>query len=203
VDPYGEGPPALSPRQLRRIPAEVAEAREQAQAELALARAEASLIVERARVAAVTVAENAAREARAEEEAKLSALYLRLKHEDEVRAERDLDRAITLAVVLAERILGEVVEQDPTKIAALARQALREARGVRTATIDVCPLDAEVLEAHVAEVGLSSGAVQIRVDPTLTRGSLHLSTNLGSLDARLRPQLERLARALRDTLPRS
>ena len=44
------------------------------------------------------------------------------------------------------------------------------------------------------------GAIDIRVDPLLSRGSLRIHTNLGSLDAQLTPQLERLAKALRDAL---
>jgi flagellar biosynthesis/type III secretory pathway protein FliH len=42
--------------------------------------------------------------------------------------------------------------------------------------------------------------VDIRADPLLSRGSLRIHTNLGNLDAQLTPQLERLAKALRDAL---
>jgi flagellar biosynthesis/type III secretory pathway protein FliH len=40
----------------------------------------------------------------------------------------------------------------------------------------------------------------ITSDATLERGSLRLHTDLGTIDAQLRPQLERLAAALRDAL---
>jgi flagellar biosynthesis/type III secretory pathway protein FliH len=164
------------------------------------AHAQAAALLADARTAAEGVAQAAAAEAREAEEAKLAAHYLRLKFADEHRAEADLDRAIALAVVLSERLLGEALEHDPKHVVALARQALAEARGARRVVIDASPLDADVLQRHLVDLGFDVSAVEIRTDTTLPRGSLHLTTSLGNLDAQLRPQLERLARALRDSL---
>jgi flagellar biosynthesis/type III secretory pathway protein FliH len=194
--------PALTPAQHRRVASEVMLARETAARLVGEARNQAAAIVARAHAAAAGVAEAAASEAREAETAKLAAHYLNLKHEEERRAEADLDRAIALAVVLAERLLGEALQRDPAHVVALARQALAEARGSRRAVIDASPLDAEALQRHVVEVGFGSHTVEVRSDPALPRGALRLSTSLGNLDAQLRPQLERLARALRDTLQR-
>jgi flagellar biosynthesis/type III secretory pathway protein FliH len=194
--------PALTAAHHRRVAREVIEARDTAVRVVGEARDQAAAIVAEARAAAAGVAEAAANEAREAETAKLAAHYLHLKHDEERRADADLDRAIGLAVVLAERLLGETLERDPARVVALARQALAEARGSRRAVIDASPLDADALQRHLVEVGFGSHAVEIRTDPALTRGSLRLSTSLGNLDAQLRPQLERLARALRDTLQR-
>jgi flagellar biosynthesis/type III secretory pathway protein FliH len=164
------------------------------------ARKQADAMLVEARLEAARITADAAREAREQEVARLAASFLALRIEDERRAERDLDRAVSLARVLAERLLGEALENDPDRVVALARQALSEARGVRRAAIEASPLDAETLRSHVQDIGLEEGALDIKVDPLLSRGSLRIHTNLGSLDAQLTPQLERLAKALRDAL---
>ena len=171
-------------------------------AEEVLAHERADAIIARAKESAAKVAEEAAAEAKQAEHAKLAAQYLVLHARDEQRADRDLERAIKLAVLLAERLLGAAIEQDPAKIAALARQALAEARGARRAKIEAHPLDAEALRKDVAQLGLPEGSVEVTIDTELARGSLMLHTDLGILDAKLIVQLERLAAALRDAIAR-
>jgi flagellar biosynthesis/type III secretory pathway protein FliH len=184
----------------RRIVAAEVEAQLLAQRIVATARESAERIVHSARHEAAALAEKAAEEARQAEQAKVAALYLLLRTEDERRTERDLDRAMSLAVLLAERLLGQALDQRPELVAALARQALAEARGARRATIEAHPLDAEALQRHLVDIGLSETLVEVRPSAELSRGSLRVQTNLGTLDAKLAPQLERLAKALRDAL---
>jgi flagellar biosynthesis/type III secretory pathway protein FliH len=182
------------------MPAEEVEGRLLAQRLVANAREMAEEIVRLARVDAAAVAAAAAEEARQAEQAKAAGIFVALRVEDERRAERDLDRSISLAVLLAERLLGQALEQRPEHVAALARQALAEARGARRATIEAHPLDAEALQRHLVDVGLGDAVIEIRASDELGRGSLRVITNLGTLDAKLTPQLERLAKALRDAL---
>ena len=56
-------------------------------------------------------------------------------------------------------------------------------------------------EAHKAyeALGLEGAAIEIHADVGRTRGSLLLDTDLGTLDANLPLQLDRLARSLRDS----
>jgi flagellar biosynthesis/type III secretory pathway protein FliH len=195
--------PLVGRETTRRIAKEAVDASLLAKRILLDARVEAEETLERAREEAARSTADAAREAREDEVAKLAAGFLALRIADERRAERDLDRAVALACVLAERLLGEALEKDPARVIALARQALLEARGAHRAVIEASPLDAETLRSHVVDLGFAEGStdgVEIRVDPLLLRGSLRIHTNLGSLDAQLTPQLERLAKALRDAL---
>ncbi|MBL8608148.1 MAG: hypothetical protein JNL38_12555, partial [Myxococcales bacterium] len=92
---------------------------------------------------------------------------------------------------------------DPAAVADIARRTLAEARGARRAKIHACAEDAANLEARRGELGLAAEHVQVAVDPDLPRGSLRVETDLGSLDASLTVQLERLAAAIRDALVRS
>jgi flagellar biosynthesis/type III secretory pathway protein FliH len=160
----------------------------------------------KAQAEAATVTAGAAREAERAEHAKLAAAWLALHQREEARAERDIDRAIALAVALAERLVGAALEIDPSKIALLARQALSHVRGARRAVIEAHALDVETLRAHLSRIATDVGGdlqpsgIEIRENSELARGELCLHTDLGTLDAKLKPQLERLAAALRDVL---
>lgn len=139
----------------------------------------------------------AKRDAREEEVARLAASFLALRKADEERAERDLDRAVELAKILAERLVGEGLKLEPERIAGLAANALAETRGARNVRIDANPDDVTPLRDALTAVGHEA---TVNVDPALARGSLVVHTDLGTIDAQLRPQLDRLARALREAM---
>jgi flagellar biosynthesis/type III secretory pathway protein FliH len=184
----------------RVVPKTLAEAHEEAQAIRARATDEAEALVEAARAEAQAMRERLATEVRESETAKLAATYLAMRAEDEARAEREIDRTVALAVLLAERIVGEAVAADPGRLRGLAEDALREARGARKVSLDAHPSDAEALRRVLGELG--ADAFTVRENPELSRGSLTVYTELGTIDARLRPQLERLAGAIRSSLRR-
>ena len=140
----------------------------------------------------------AAAEARAEEvvEARVAAALLASKVDEERRAERDQERLIQTAIVLAERLIGTSLELDAERIVHMAQAAIREARGARSFVIEANPLDAGPLRAQLDALGLPDGSVSVEERAELARGDLVLKTNLGTVDARLRPQLERLKSAL-------
>lgn len=164
------------------------------------AKREAERIVGEARDAARQAADRAAKEAEEREQAKLAAAWLALRAREEKRADVDLDRAIQLATVLAERLLGAALEIDPSKATLLAKHALSEARGARRATILAHPDDASALAERMDALGMPEGTVTVLADDSCARGSLAIQTELGVVDARLRPQLERLAVALEEAL---
>ncbi len=190
---------APTTRTVERVTRAEIEARESASSTLAEAARAAEAIVSEARAKAQGVAQNAAREAAEAEQAKLAAQYLALRAREERSAEAQLDCSVDLARVLAERLLGESIQLDPKAVAKLARTALAEAQGARTVRIEAHPEDVATLERHVAMLNMAQVA-SITSDATLQRGSLRLHTDLGTIDAQLRPQLERLAAALRDAL---
>jgi flagellar biosynthesis/type III secretory pathway protein FliH len=188
-----------SSRTIEKLARAELEAKESATRTLAEAKRAADAIVAEARAKAQSVAQNAAREAAEAEQAKVAALYAALRVREERSAEAQLDRSVELARVLAERLLGESLQVDAQTVAKLARQALAEAQGARTVRIEAHPDDVATLKQHVTMLNISQVA-SITPDATLERGSLRLHTDLGTIDAQLRPQLERLAAALRDAL---
>jgi flagellar biosynthesis/type III secretory pathway protein FliH len=165
------------------------------------ARTEAQRIIDDAHVNAAAIvadaAADAATEAREQEIARLAAGFLELRAREAKKAETDIDRIIELSVLLAERLMGEALRVEPARIAELAATAIQEARGARRVQIDACPEDVPALTETLAAIGQIA---EVRPDSTLTRGSLIVNTDLGHVDARLTPQLSRLAAALKEAL---
>jgi flagellar biosynthesis/type III secretory pathway protein FliH len=196
--PSHTGVTVAVPSLARRIPGVVADAHADAERIVAKARAEAAAIVAKATADAGELAQEAASEARETELARLAAEVIAVRAGAERRAERELDHTIGVAVLLAERLVGEAIAVEPARVGALAVDALKETRGARRIRIEACPDDLAVLNELVASLG--EGVASVEASTELSRGSLVVHTELGRVDARLMPQLSRLAEALREAL---
>ena len=182
----------------RRVVREELEARLAAERIVHDAHAAAAGILADARARAAGAMVDAAREAREEASAQATAQWLALRERERAAMGRDPERLVTLAIALAERLLGASLALDPSRIADLARAVLDEARGSRRAVIEAHPLDADELRQRLTEDVLDLESIDVRSDVALARGELRLHTDLGTIDARLAPRFERLAAALRD-----
>jgi flagellar assembly protein FliH len=195
----------LGDEQRARMSREEAEAHQNADRIIHMALTRSESILATARDDAERVAREAARQAAEGEQARLAAAWIALREREEKRDVLELDRAIAFAKLLAERLIGRALELDPPLVASLAREALAEARGARRVRLEAHPLDADALRAQIAAAGLGApqgtgAAIEVIENTELARGSLRVHTELGTLDARLHPRLERLAAALRDAL---
>jgi flagellar biosynthesis/type III secretory pathway protein FliH len=179
---------------------EVLAAAERAQRLVSAAEERAAHIVADAERAAAELRLVAEAEGRADAAAKIAARALALRHHEARSDERELNRSVDLARLLAERLLGESLRVAPEQVVALARQALGEARGARRITIVAHPEDARILEHSLPALGLDPSAAQVRADASRARGNLRIETEIGVLDAELAPQLERLSLKLRESL---
>jgi type III secretion protein L len=182
----------------KRVAASIVDAHGESERILARARAHADAIISAAKASATSVAESAASEARERELARVAAEVLVFRSSIEGRAEREIDRTIEIAVLLAERLVGDAIAAEPARVKALALGALHETRGARQMRVEACPADVPELTAVLAELG--EGVATVEPQPELARGSLVVHTELGRVDARLAPQLARLAEALREAL---
>jgi len=184
-------------------PRAVVDAAARAQQIVASAEQKAAALLQDAEREAAQVRLRAEEEGRAEAAAEVAAKALALADHEARADERQLDRAVDLARILAERLLGAELELDPGRVVALARQALGEARGARRVTIVAHPEDVAALERSLDTLGLDPGSTRIQADSSRSRGNLRLETDIGVLDAELGPQLERLALKLRQSLHQS
>ncbi len=119
----------------------------------------------------------------------------------EVKAaqERDQQRAAVAALALqvARKIIGELPQAE--RLSALAAHAAQELLPARTLRLHVAPAMVEAVRERVAALAQpATGLVHARVlaDPGLGPDACRLETDLGSADASLQAQLDRLASAL-------
>lgn len=167
---------------------------------LAKAEQRAREIVNAAERDAAGVRLRAEAEGRAEGAAALAARAIALKVREAKSEDVGLDRAVELARLLAERLVGQAIAADPTHVASLARQVLAQARGARRLKLSGHPDDIRALSACTAELGVNPDLLELESDPARARGDLRVVTDIGVLDAALAPQLERLAIKLRQAL---
>lgn len=180
----------------RVVAGEVVRAHDEAARIVSAAQGEAARIEREARTRAATELETLRAALTAEADARIAAELVHLHVGEDTRAARDEARLVDTAVALAERLIGATLELDPARIGAMAQAALRDARGARHLVFEAHPLDAGVLETQLEEAGLSKESFAVEPRDDLARGDLVLRTDLGTLDARRKPQLQRLAAAL-------
>jgi flagellar biosynthesis/type III secretory pathway protein FliH len=133
--------------------------------------------------------------AHAEARAALAAEFLVLSAKQASLLDASLDKLADLALLVAERVIGETLAMDPTKVRGLAEQALRATQGAAEVRIDAHSDDVVEVERLLSELAHVRARVVAAAD--LSRGSLVLHTNLGTVDARLSVQLELLRTTLR------
>jgi type III secretion protein L len=182
------------------VPKLVADARARAEALLLEARAEARQLLAHAQAKADDLILQHQARARADALCLVVGETLELRKRQAELSRSVLDRSIGFATLLAERLLGEELQQRPERVRALARQALKEAAGARQAVIVAHPADAAELRAGLTGLGELLDSIGIEEDARLGRGQLRVETELGVIEADLKGQLERLAGQLKKLL---
>ncbi len=112
----------------------------------------------------------------------------------------DAERTVVgLVTRIAERVLHATLADAPERIVTAVRAELDRVKRAKHVEIRVHPDDAAALEAALSRgEALSSSAVRITPDATITRGGCVLTSDLGTLDARLEVQLAAFEHALRE-----
>jgi flagellar biosynthesis/type III secretory pathway protein FliH len=182
------------------LPKVVADARARADALLLEAREAARQILAQAQAEADDLILQQQARARADALCLVVGEALQLRKRQAELSRNVLDRSIGFATLLAERLLGEELQQSPERVRALARQALKEAAGARQAVLVAHPADAAELRGGLIGLGELLDSIGIEEDARLGRGQLRVETELGVIEADLRGQLERLAEQLKKLL---
>jgi flagellar assembly protein FliH len=179
----------------RIVPAFRVRALEEGNAILAKAKSEAAALMKQAERDVQGLRERLAGESIEQARASLSAEILAFAERQAGQEEASVDRVVELSLLVAERVLGEAIKVDKSHIRALAQQALAAAQGAEEVRIEAHPDDVPELEQMVRE--LSHLRANVVLTQELSRGSIVLRTNLGTVDARLVTQLSLLRAALR------
>jgi flagellar assembly protein FliH len=112
-------------------------------------------------------------------------------------------RAVELALVLAEKILATSLALDPSLVGSIATGALRRIVARDRIELDVNPEDVELVRAALAsdtnELS-SSRRIDVIAERRVRRGGCVVRTVDGEIDARIEKQLERAAAILRESI---
>jgi type III secretion protein L len=109
---------------------------------------------------------------------------------------------VTLAVRLAEKIIGEELRSRPETILGIVREALQSVRRERMLTIQVNPEHVETVRNRIDALARVAGVgreIQVVADPAVAPGGCVVESELGIIDAQLETQL----RCLEETLLRA
>jgi len=187
----------------RVVPAAVVDAGAEARVLLDQARrqADAMLVEARAQADALRAEGQRAGEAegRARGEAAFTTVLVEARAEAEQVRRAALPAAQTIAVRMAEKIVGRVVALDATAMADIARQALEATRArAGVVSLRVHPEDWAAIETgRPALAARLAKAVELRIvpDASVGRHGCVVESGAGRLDARLETQLAALERA--------
>jgi type III secretion protein L len=111
-------------------------------------------------------------------------------------ANRDL---MDLAFKIAEKIIGKQLEMEPETIIAIVKQAMQTVRQSKQLTIRVHPEDAKLLKENEEELQETLGRQRILdvvEDKKVQRGGCIIESEIGTVEAQLHTQLERLKKIL-------
>jgi type III secretion protein L len=111
-------------------------------------------------------------------------------------ANRDL---MDLAFKIAEKIIGKQLEIDPDTILEIVKQAMQTVRQTKQLTIRVHPEDAKRLKANEEELQEALGRQRIFdivEDKKIQQGGCIIESEIGTVQAQLSTQLERLKKIL-------
>jgi type III secretion protein L len=181
------------------IPAEVHDAHREAERLKAEARAEAARIVAGAAAAREAARREGQAAGREEGLAEVTGLLVRARATAAAaRAEAAADLR-TLAVRIAEKVVGRALAAGPELAADYCAAALAAARHQREITLRVHPDDLAAVEAARPQLrALLARApdLAVRADASVARGGCLVETEAGVIDARLETQLDAIERAL-------
>jgi flagellar biosynthesis/type III secretory pathway protein FliH len=112
-------------------------------------------------------------------------------------------RAVELALVLAEKILATSLALDPSLVGSIATGALRRIVSRDRIELDVNPEDVGLVTAALASDAnelSSSRRIDVIAERRVPRGGCVVRTVDGEIDARIEKQLERAAGILRESI---
>ncbi|MBN8612000.1 MAG: type III secretion system stator protein SctL [Deltaproteobacteria bacterium] len=174
-------------------------ARDEARSVLEAARAEAAAIRAHAEDEAARLGREASERGAREGRASVAALEARAATA-RARSIEDAERTVVgLVTRIAERVLHDSLADAPERVVPAVRAELLRVRRAKQVEVRVHPDDAAALEAALARGEVfEPSAIRITPDASLTRGGCVLTSDLGTLDARLEVQLDAFERALRE-----
>ena len=174
------------------------------------ASAKARELLQKAQLEAETILQRAAQESEKQRQnaydtgyqeglAQTTELLVKARLEQEQflkNANRDL---MDLAFKIAEKIIGKQLEIEPDTIISIVKQAMQTVRQSKQLTIRVHPADAKILKENEEELQETLGRqriLDVMEDKKVQQGGCIIESEIGTVEAQLHTQLERLKKIL-------
>jgi flagellar assembly protein FliH len=112
-------------------------------------------------------------------------------------------RAVELALLIAEKVLGAALEVDPTRVVGVIAATMRGVTERDRLTVEVNPADYDLVHGAVGELGARFGGhagIELVAERRVGRGGCIVRTSEGEIDAQIEEQLARAGDLLRDVL---
>lgn len=180
------------------LPRSIVDAKAEAARLLKQAQLRAQQLIEDAERAATELRLQAAAVGRADAVAELAAHCVALRERQGRSSQAQLQQSTELAKILAERLIAEAVQLDPALVGRMAQHSLQQLRDRTALAVRAHPDDHPAIASQVATLGLQS--VTLVADPSLSRGELCIDSDLGRLELRIAPGLDRLVSRVRSLL---
>lgn len=180
----------------RRVDARVVNAGAEAERILRGAQDTARSLVAEAAAEADALRELARAEGKSAAEAEAATLLADAAHARKNALAGLADETRALAVEVAERLVAGHLSTSPESIVAITREALALAQRARDVRVRVHPDDAPLLEAAGVGSAPNDDTVTLIPDASIARGGCEITTNLGTIDARLATRIDVLRSAL-------
>jgi flagellar biosynthesis/type III secretory pathway protein FliH len=110
---------------------------------------------------------------------------------------RSQERIVTIARLLAERIVGNALSTTPSLVADMASSVLEELRGARQVRLFAHPQDHALIAQRLAPMHDPSRSIVLESDAQLARGELRVTTEIGSFEAKIGQRLDVLCERLK------
>jgi len=107
---------------------------------------------------------------------------------------------VELALGLAKNIVQELVHKDKSVVITQARKALQSLRGADSVVIRINPVDLDALELAQSTLladPMQMPKIRLESDFTVEEGGCIMESQLGTIDAQIKTQFEKLAEKLR------
>lgn len=116
-------------------------------------------------------------------------------------AEREI---VAIALAVAGRVLAREIEENPTTILPIVKEALDKVRDQEQINIRVSPDDYEMVLMAKRDLQVMVGrenSLSVVADHVVPKGGCVIETSLGTVDAKLDTKLELVHKAIQDVMP--
>jgi type III secretion protein L len=182
------------------VPHEIYEGRERAREIVEAAHVEARRILDEAGREAAAIRESAFREGFEQGLANWNQAVADALEARSTLLRESQHQLAHVAIRVAEKIIGERLQTEPSTIVSIVAEALKNVRRERDLTIQVNPEHAEEVRCGLDRLQAALGGsrtIQVAASAGVPPGGCVVESEFGTIDARLETQLNCLERALR------